>query len=458
MQNDRVGPLFLAVALGACGPAPELEESPEEIQFTGTPGGGPVVSSVSAVRVGTGPVTVNYFVKNEGTTTSAPFTLVAYYRETFDCVLSTGVIRARTCQQRTYSLGAQSVPAIARGEWAPTGMSLYFNDFVGRFTAPLGALISSGTITFDPRKQSEPSRRVHLARPGEAPFLPMCSVEGTCPVIVPLADLAPVSAHASFNSANRSVGFSFQVRNAGSAAASRTTPLGHLFLSRDTTLDRSDILLEDGVQEFVSCGLNIAPLAAGASSSASFPSCKVPYYAEGTYYVLSPIDGDSFGSKIPESNELNNLLVSNPIVLPTLPRQNVTITLDDYRLTTGVGPWLVSDHVGAPPLGTAFEIGPSATAWWQFDPILVGPPGARYRVEIRWAPAANRPSAVVHQVIKADGTLTNVTLNQTVAAGTWVSLGTYSFAANTGNHVRIRAANQLGKVTGVNAVRLVLVP
>jgi hypothetical protein len=241
-------------------------------------------------------------------------------------------------------------------------MSIYFNDFVGRFTAPLGALISSGSIVLDPQRQSEPSRRVHLARPGEAPFLPMCSVEGTCPVIVPLADLAPVSAHASYNNANRSVGFSFQVRNAGSAASSRYTPVGQLYLSRDTTLDRSDILLEDGVQEFVGCGLNIAPLAAGASSSASFPSCKVPYYAEGTYYVLSPIDGDSFGSTIPESNERNNLLVSNPIVLPTLPRQNVTITLDDYHLTTGVGPWRVSDHVGAPPLGTSFEIGPSTTA------------------------------------------------------------------------------------------------
>jgi hypothetical protein len=104
------------------------------------------------------------------------------------------------------------------------------------------------------------------------------------------------------------------------------------------------------------------------------------------------------------------------------------------------------------------EHGPSSTAYFQFNPILLGAEGANYRVDVRYAPAANRPTAVVHQVIKADGTITSVTVNQTVKAGTWVPLGTYHFAKNSGNRVRVKAANQPGRVTGVDAVRLVPVP
>jgi hypothetical protein len=301
--------------------------------------------------------------------------------------------------------------------------------------------------------ERSPRAVVQVLLPGQTASTPAdCS--GACASVRALPDLSPLSAGAVFTSANRSVRLNFRVRNGGEARSGEYAFVSQLFLSRDAELDRTDIPLDESNPPG-NCGTSIPPLAVGATASA-WAECVVPYYVQGTYYVLAVIDG--MGSDVGELDERNNIIVSDPIVLPAVPRQVVRLTLDDYRLTTNVGAWRVSDHVGNPPLGISIEIGPSTTAWWQFDPILVGPAGARYRVEVRHSGAPNRPTAVVHQVIEADGTVTSVTIDQTRNAGAWISLGEYFFEGNFGNHVRILAANQPGKVTGVNAVRFVPLP
>ncbi|MET0263863.1 MAG: hypothetical protein ABW223_13245 [Rariglobus sp.] len=79
-----------------------------------------------------------------------------------------------------------------------------------------------------------------------------------------------------------------------------------------------------------------------------------------------------------------------------------------------------------------------------------------YRVYARWAAHANRATAVPIDVIKADGSTSTVSVNQTTNGGTWYLLGTYTLS-KTNAAVVIRNQGTIGYVVA-DAVRFEPLP
>jgi uncharacterized lipoprotein YddW (UPF0748 family) len=82
------------------------------------------------------------------------------------------------------------------------------------------------------------------------------------------------------------------------------------------------------------------------------------------------------------------------------------------------------------------------------------PAAGNYEVFARWTAGSNRPTTAPY-VIAHSGGSTTVNVNQTINNATWVSLGTFNFAAGNATRVRLSCWTTLGKYVVADGVKLV---
>ncbi len=123
---------------------------------------------------------------------------------------------------------------------------------------------------------------------------------------------------------------------------------------------------------------------------------------------------------------------------------------------TRAGTWVSSTSIGG-YWGTDYEHDGNTAKGvnrLRFRPTL--PTAGTYAVYLRWTADPNRASNVPIDIVHGGG-LTTRTVDQRGSGGTWVSLGSYSFAAGTGGSLLIRTENTNGYVIA-DAARWVLAP
>ncbi|MFI5914141.1 FAD-dependent oxidoreductase [Dactylosporangium sp. NPDC051541] len=137
---------------------------------------------------------------------------------------------------------------------------------------------------------------------------------------------------------------------------------------------------------------------------------------------------------------------------PPLPDGDIVVDNAAYTGVTATGDW--TDASGtAGYFGADFAhdsgAGGGPDTSFRFTPNL--PKAGRWTVYLRWTAAENRARAVPVDIVHSDGTTTR-TVDQRASGGTWVPLGTYSFAAGTTGSVLIRTDHTEGYVIA-DAVR-----
>jgi len=81
------------------------------------------------------------------------------------------------------------------------------------------------------------------------------------------------------------------------------------------------------------------------------------------------------------------------------------------------------------------------------------PSTASYKVYARWTSGTNRAPSAPYQVIHSGGTAT-VNVDQRANGGTWVLLGTYTFAAGSADRVRLSCWTTAGNYVVADAIKL----
>ncbi len=136
---------------------------------------------------------------------------------------------------------------------------------------------------------------------------------------------------------------------------------------------------------------------------------------------------------------------------PSIP--DVELVVDNHDATFD-GPWQASSQlagfIGDNYHGTATGSG-EATATWQ--PELSG--AGTYEVFARWTSHSKRATEAPYTIVHQDGEAT-VVVDQTQNGGTWVSLGTYAFAAGVSGRVTL-SNDSSGNWVVADAIRFVLV-
>jgi hypothetical protein len=123
---------------------------------------------------------------------------------------------------------------------------------------------------------------------------------------------------------------------------------------------------------------------------------------------------------------------------------------------TRAGTWVSSTSIGG-YWGTDYEHDGNTAKGvnrLRFRPTL--PSAGTYAVYLRWTADPNRASNVPIDIVHGGG-MTTRSVDQRGSGGTWVSLGSYAFAAGTGGSLLIRTENTNGYVIA-DAARWVLAP
>lgn len=106
---------------------------------------------------------------------------------------------------------------------------------------------------------------------------------------------------------------------------------------------------------------------------------------------------------------------------------------------TTTGTWSTSSTV-AGCYGTDYAYSPSGTATAKWTPTIAV--AGNYEAYIRWTADANRPDTAPIEIAYNGGSATaTTTINQKTEGGGWYYLGTFNFAAGTGNSVKITASD-----------------
>jgi hypothetical protein len=122
----------------------------------------------------------------------------------------------------------------------------------------------------------------------------------------------------------------------------------------------------------------------------------------------------------------------------TSPVSTVIVDAEDASGVAISGAWNRSTYFsGYNGNGYLADVGAGERSgkWVQFTPSL--PVSTAYDVYLRWTAAPDRADNVPVDVVHAGGT-TTLMVNQRVAHGTWVFLGTYGFNAGAGSRVTVR--------------------
>lgn len=235
----------------------------------------------------------------------------------------------------------------------------------------------------------------------------------------------------------------YRVANRGTAAATATYA-ERLYLSSNTTLDGTDVLL-------ATTAGHTADLAPGATLAVSQAVSIPAGTTAGTYYLLVQADA---GSAVVESNEGNNaaallLSVSQPAASAVTVDNAAPGARDAARTFTGT--WCASGASRAYSGGSLQSCGGGRDTY-RWTPRLEA--GGTYDVYVWWTSAATRSRRVPIAVRHANGTTTK-TFDQRTGGGQWRLHGRYRFNAGTGGHVQVSDAN--GQAAA-DAVRFVPVP
>ncbi|MEO3748013.1 DNRLRE domain-containing protein [Plantactinospora sp. B5E13] len=132
-------------------------------------------------------------------------------------------------------------------------------------------------------------------------------------------------------------------------------------------------------------------------------------------------------------------------------KQVVLVDNSDFHNTTAVGTWTAATTAGN-KYGTNYVTRPAGTGANTFTWQLNVPQPGTYEVFARYPTVPGAATDAKYTVSHGGGDAAR-TVNQTVNAGAWVSLGSYSFAE--GNSHKVSLSDQAGGTVVADAVKLV---